>query len=233
MSSPRTVYAEVFGIGMPIALGVGFTLGWLVGSDVRVDGPTGAGVASVFGLPVCGILAFVMTRARAAGTGRPSPKDRGWLVAAAVLALAGAAVIVTVIGQPSAGRPDANRSLTPNTPSVTTPTPLASSTNSASPTATPSPDPPLPSTSTAAGWPTSANDGTPAMWAYFGTEFFFPEWVSCEETHCLAAEQLKIHVYTVRPIKRIRTFEAGTGDPYQTLLAQGFTTAQARALLKT
>lgn len=61
--------------------------------------------------------------------------------------------------------------------------------------------------------------------------FFFPDWVACERATCLVAEGDRIHVYTSDPIERVRSFDAGDGDPLAVLVREGFTEAQARALL--
>jgi hypothetical protein len=228
MSSRRTIYAEVITIGMAVAACLGYLLGWIAGQD----GATGAAIAGVFALPICSLIGWILTRpasptdASARSTGRTA-----WL-AIAVLVAVGTVVIVVVTRQPTGsdpqaggGPPTTSRPPTPYPPTTAGPTPTPS-------TPKPTTASPTPVVSISVGWPVSANDGSTAMWAYFGSEFFFPDWVSCEETYCLAAEPPKIHLYTVRPIKRMRTFDQGTADPYKTLLDQRFTPEQARSLLK-
>jgi hypothetical protein len=129
-------------------------------------------------------------------------------------------------------------------PTITTPAPahspdvgLTASTSPAESSAEPSesaaPAPvPAPTMEAARGWPTDADDGEPAMHAYFGSEFFLPDWVSCEQTYCIAGGGDKIYVFKTHPIERVDSFGAHVSDPYGTLVVHGFSPQQARALLK-
>ncbi len=225
----RTTASEIIGIVVPICVAVGFVLGLIAGRSFTA-GANGAGLASVFALPICGLTIW----------GTISNGDNGsgpgwWKSAVVVLALAGAVTTLLVI-HPDRRAASAAPRQTPTT-SAPTPTgqpsvPSLSMSPSAVLTSTTAPPSPTPRSAAPVGWPTSANDGSSAMYAYFGSEFYFPDWVSCEQTYCLTGDGPQIHVYTQHPIKRVNTFNADVPDPYQKLIALRFTPVQARALLK-
>jgi hypothetical protein len=220
----RSVFADVFGIGMPVAAAVGFLLGWWAGGDGGTSGALGASIGGVIGVPICLVVGnFIKRAGRAAAAGQARPPVMATVFSAAGLGALGALVIFVATSAAGSGETAASPSAGP---APSTPVPVSSRAESTRP---PSPSPAASPAGSA--WPVDANDGSPAMWAYFGTEFFFPDWVACERTYCLAAEADQIHVYQVRPIKRVRTFDTGDGDPYSTLVEQRFTDAQARALL--
>lgn len=217
--------AEVFGVLGPLCAGVGSGVGWVIGRSLEAA-TAGATVASCLALPLCAVVVV----ARLRGVSRRTSTTGAALVAGAMLVAAAGVALATAGGDPGAG---AHGTPTPAAPTSSPPAPAVPSSVPGTPPppspTRPSPTPPEPP----AGWPTDANDGSTAMWAYFGSEFFFPDWVSCAETYCLAGEGAQIHVYTRRPVKRTRTFKPGAGDPLAQLLGLGFTESESRALLKT
>lgn len=94
-------------------------------------------------------------------------------------------------------------------------------------TSPPTTQPPKPTS----GWPVDADDGSPAMYAYFGSEFMFPDWVACETTYCIVGSGGDVHVYRQKPIKRLATVAASAADPAAALVDTGLSATQARALL--
>ena len=247
-SGRRTaITVEVLTIGVPVTAGSGFLLGWAVGWSLSAA-EAGLALGTGFALPICAVAIWTRIRAEEAP---PLTQPVGWRlttgVAAALFAVITAIVVwpsgkATPGPSPTAASPNPQSSASASASAQVQPSPGVSPSASASPSATdPSAtDPsaggslsPVPNPVPAkVSWPTSANDGSPAMNMYFGSEFFFPDWVSCEDTYCLAGQGKKVHVYTQHPIKRISTFNGDVPDPYQTLLGRGFTVAQARALLK-
>jgi hypothetical protein len=129
----------------------------------------------------------------------------------------------------------------------------ATITTSLSTSATPAPapttsHPPLPlsppatiaptTTPTTAGptslpWPTGAHDGSPAFFAYMGASLMFDAWTSCDTAFCIGGDGDHLHVYSLNPIVyRGQTSLSAKPSPYETLIASGFSQAEALALLK-
>ncbi|WFE28340.1 hypothetical protein O7623_03765 [Solwaraspora sp. WMMD791] len=220
---------EVFGVIVPVVIAAGTLIGYAAGGvdGVAIFAPISAILAPVV---AWGWYAAQQTRVRQGRAAVPLP----WSLLLLVLMLP----VALVVWLPSASgqlRPEDEKSPTPiwsPTPSPT-PTPTGSPAPTPTPTPTQSPTPsPSPTEEPVLGWPTDANDGPPKLWAYFGSEFFFPDWVSCHENDCLAGEGTKVHVYTLDPLGRDRTFRGDVADPYTTLLSEGFTAQQAYALLE-
>ena len=134
----------------------------------------------------------------------------------------------------AASSPSPVQSATTSTSSSPSPTPISTSTPAPpTPTATPTPPAPLTTSLGPDQWPTGAQDGSPAMYAYFGASFYFPEWTSCDDRVCITSDGgPKIYVYSVRPIKQTAKFSSQVSSPYKQLLAQGFPSAEAKDLLK-
>ncbi|ACU75779.1 serine/threonine protein kinase [Catenulispora acidiphila DSM 44928] len=175
-----------------------------------------------------------------------------WLAGTLVLALAD--LLITAATLPTPARPvtvpppAASTSAAPTTATTASATPtLQPATPTPTPTPTPSPIPtptptqptttaPVAELTTSLGpdrWPTDAQDGSPAMYAYFGASFYWPQWTSCDDRVCITSDGgPKVDVYTVHPIKQIAKFSSQVSSPYQQLLAQGFKPAEAKDLLK-
>ena len=80
-------------------------------------------------------------------------------------------------------------------------------------------------------WPTSAQDGPPALYTLFGANFDIPDWVACEQMYCLAGSGNTISVYTLSPLEQLGSFDGNVPSPYQKLIELQFTDQQARDLL--
>jgi hypothetical protein len=222
---------DAFTVIVPVVIAAGTIIGYAVGGF--------AGVA--ISTPICLVLGpavawawyaaqrLLIERGRAAV---PLP----WSLLILVLSLP-VALVVWLPSTSGQARPDDEKSAAPIGSPTPTPTPTLTEAPTPSPTLTPpqSPSPPPnpdDGPEPVIGWPTDANDGPPKLWAYFGSEFFFPDWVSCHDNDCLAGEGNKVHVYTLDPLGRDRTFRSDVADPVTTLTSEGFTPAQTYALLK-
>ncbi len=182
---------------------------------------------------------------------RPSGSKPRWLPVTALLGLIGCIAIAAFTPAGAAQQPV--RALPPNpalSPSATVePVPPSSpasespsaaptetaTTQTTSPTTTPEPGSPSlsPSSSPADAWPTSADDGSIVMNEYFGSEFYIPDWESCDATYCITGDGgAKVFVYTEHPIKRIKQLNANVPSPYAELVSSGLSTTEARILLK-
>ena len=172
----------------------------------------------------------------------------------AVFALPGRSHASLGTGQPAPGPSTPATAPSPSSPSSpptevssdpvpTTPSAASSTTSPTALPATLSASPP-PTTSAAPvstssesgftdAWPTSSRDGTPAMYAYFGSEFYLPDWTSCDGTHCITSDGgATVYLYNQHPIGRIKEFSSQTASPYHQLLANGLSSSEAKALLK-
>jgi hypothetical protein len=222
---------DAFTVIVPVVIAAGTIIGYAAGGF--------AGVA--ISTPICLVLGpavawawyaaqrLLIERGRAAV---PLP----WSLLILVLSLP-VALVVWLPSTSGQARPDDEKSAAPIGSPTPTPTPTLTEAPTPSPTLTPpqSPSPPPnpdDGPEPVIGWPTDANDGPPKLWAYFGSEFFFPDWVSCHDNDCLAGEGNKVHVYTLDPLGRDRTFRSDVADPVTTLISEGFTPAQTYALLK-
>jgi hypothetical protein len=150
-----------------------------------------------------------------------------------VLALVVAVVfgVLTLEDDEDGGDPPAPA---PTTIALPTPTPTPAPTSDPPPaeeSAGPAPEPTTRSPEPASGWPVDADDGSPAMYAYFGSEFTFPDWVACEATYCIVGSRDDVHLYRQKPIRRLATLVLGAADPAAALVTAGLSPAQATALL--
>ncbi|ROO60212.1 hypothetical protein EDC02_2071 [Micromonospora sp. Llam0] len=220
---------NAFTVIVPMMITAGTIIGFAAG------GVDGMAVGALVGGGIGPVVAWgwYAAQQRLVRQGRAAvPLPWSLLLLVLVLPVALLVWLPSASGQP---RPEDEKSPTPiwsPTPSPT-PTPTGSPAPSPTPTPTPSPTPsPSPTEDPVLGWPTDANDGPPKLWAYFGSEFFFPDWVSCHDTDCLAGEGTKVHVYKLDPLGRDRTFRGDVADPLTTLISEGFTPAQAYALLE-
>ncbi|MFY1631724.1 hypothetical protein ACN27F_00360 [Solwaraspora sp. WMMB335] len=216
---------DAFTVIVPVVIAAGTIIGYAAGGF--------AGVA--ISAPISGVLGpavawgWYAAQRLLIGRGRtavPLP----WSLLILVLAVP----VALLVGLPSASgqdNPDEAESLAPSGSPTPSPTPTVTE----APTPAPSPSPdlsPSPTEEAVLGWPTDANDGPPKLWVYFGSEFFYPDWVSCHDNDCLVGEGAKVHVYTLDPLGRDRTFRGDVADPVTTLISEGFTPAQTYALLK-
>lgn len=80
-------------------------------------------------------------------------------------------------------------------------------------------------------WPTSANDGSPAFYAYLGASFIFPDWVACAYGYCIVGSGDQVHLFTEHPIKQIGQTGLSTQNPQQALMKLGLASSQAASLL--
>jgi hypothetical protein len=84
----------------------------------------------------------------------------------------------------------------------------------------------------ASGWPTSDLEGPPALYAWFGTEFWFPSWVSCSTSFCIAGSSDTVRVYRIKPsLGFLGTMEVGDADPAATLVNAGFPSDEVATML--
>jgi hypothetical protein len=176
-------------------------------------------------LGIVSVLIMFVTLPTAAGSSRPGSEGEGQQVA-------------TPSHSPSPSLSPTPASSSPS-PTSAASTPAASSPEpettqpSASPSATASSPSASPSPSAADAWPTTADDGSTALYAYFGSEIYFPDWTSCDATYCITSDDNGVvYAYTEHPIARIKQFSANVTSPYQQLVDNGFSAATARDLLK-
>lgn len=84
------------------------------------------------------------------------------------------------------------------------------------------------------GWPTTAGlQGPNTLYIYMGTEFLFPDWVSCtnDEVVCIAGVGDEVRVYVTQGLRFVTSLPANAPDPAAELRAVEATDEQIAQLL--
>lgn len=72
-------------------------------------------------------------------------------------------------------------------------------------------------------WPVRANDGPPALWAWFGANFFLPDWASCDDkvAWCIAGIGREVHIIRIDGLRDAGSVPLATTDPAASLAGKG------------
>ncbi|WP_406832829.1 hypothetical protein ABEG17_08405 [Pedococcus sp. KACC 23699] len=83
-------------------------------------------------------------------------------------------------------------------------------------------------------WPTQGNDGPPALWAWFGANFTFPDWVSCDTavTWCIAGEGDQVHIIKVHGLVDTASVPLAARDPAVALTKAGLSKTVVAQVLR-
>lgn len=87
---------------------------------------------------------------------------------------------------------------------------------------------------TPTSWPVHDQEGTTVLWAWFGSNFEFPDWVSCTNAvdWCIAGIGSQVHVIEIDGLIDVTEVPKKTDNPYAELTGIGFTPTQAKQLLR-
>lgn len=220
---------DTFTVVVPVVIAAATIIGYAAGgfAGVAISAPISAVLGPAVAWGWYAAQRLLIGRGQAAV---PLP----WSLLILVLAVP-VALLVELPSASGQDDPDDARSPAPTESATPSPTPTLIEVPTPTPTPAPTPSPSIPPSPTedaAIGWPTDANDGPQRLYAYFGSEFFFPDWVSCHDNDCLAGDGTEVHVYTLDPLGRDRTFRGDVADPFTTLISEGFSPQQAYALLE-
>lgn len=64
------------------------------------------------------------------------------------------------------------------------------------------------------GWPTHRDDVNIAVSAWLGSDFVFPDWMSCDPNYCIAGSARTVYVFSLQGgVDQIATVSESVGDP--------------------
>ena len=83
-------------------------------------------------------------------------------------------------------------------------------------------------------WPTEGNDGPPALWEWFGANFTFPDWVSCDTAvaWCIAGEGDQVHIIKVHGLVDTASVPLAARDPAVALTKAGLSKTVVAQVLR-
>lgn len=173
--------------------------------------------------------------------GLTRPNSVGRLVTAVTASVVLAALLPLLVpqGRAVATEPaSAGASVRQPGPDGATATPSAAATATIEPSTAGTPSEPtvstmVPSTggTRGTGWPTDADDGSPAFRAYLGSVLIVPDWISCAVGYCLVGFADQVLLFTENPIDQVGQTALRDDDPRDALVGLGLRPEYADDLL--
>jgi hypothetical protein len=80
-------------------------------------------------------------------------------------------------------------------------------------------------------WPIHDQEGSLALYAYFGAELYVPDWVSCSANYCIAGDGDVVRLYQLNGIDDLGSIPLATADPRDVFINDGVPTADVDAFM--